>query len=177
MFHLRDSRLEANHTNSLQYRPLIVRRSSLSRTPRVNQPLVTSQAYNHPERQPIQQKRQFDAEPDHDESVDSAIESRSVSINTGDDGDLEVLSKLVSLPRIRCQQAPPFIQNEQRKSKKPVRSVHSSSTRRKVDRLFSTGSDFESASARTLTPENSNESGVYSQSGRDPEHDTNAAEK
>jgi hypothetical protein len=60
---------------------------------------------------------------------------------------------------------------------KPVRSLHSSSTRRKADRLFSTGSDIESPSARTLTPENSNESGVYSQLGREIENDTNTSSR
>jgi len=55
---------------------------------------------------------------------------------------------------------------------KSIQSVHSSSTRRRIDRLFSTGSDIESTSARTITPENSNESGVYSQqSGREIEID------
>ncbi len=52
--------------------------------------------------------------------------------------------------------------------------MHSSSTRRKIDRLFSNGSDLESTSVRTLTPENSNESGVYSQqSGRELENESN----
>jgi hypothetical protein len=89
----------------------------------------------------------LDAENDHDEGIDSAIESRSLSINTSDDG---------------------LVENDSKQSKKPVRSLHSSSTRRKIDRLFNNGADFESASTRTITPENSNESGVYSQqSGRE----------
>ena len=62
-------------------------------------------------------------------------------------------------------------------SNNPGRSVHSSSTRRRADRLFSNGSDLESVSARTLTPERSNESGVYSQSTRDTNYHTNGANK
>lgn len=62
-------------------------------------------------------------------------------------------------------------------SNNPTRSVHSSSTRRKADRLFSNGSDLESTSARTLTPERSNESGIYSQSTRDTDHNTNGANR
>lgn len=70
-----------------------------------------------------------------------------------------------------------FIQQNRPQAKKPARSVHSSSTRRKVSRLFNNGNDAESTSTRTLTPENSNESGVYSQSGRDTEHESNSATK
>ena len=43
--------------------------------------------------------------------------------------------------------------------------------------MFSNGSDLESGSARTITPENSNESGVYSQSGRDIDYESHDGEK
>ncbi|CAF0741521.1 unnamed protein product [Adineta steineri] len=143
-----------NHNNTVQFRPSAPRRPSLNRFPVAHSLLITSQVHNQQEQQQQQTppKRHFDSENDHDEGIGSAVESRSLSINTSDDG---------------------IIENDHKQSIKPVRSVHSSSTRRKVDRLFSTGSDLESASARTLTPENSNESGVYSQSGRDIENDTN----
>ncbi|CAF0889942.1 unnamed protein product [Rotaria sordida] len=149
---------ETNYNNTLQFRPSIPRRPSLSRFPIAHNLLTTSQVHSHQEpQQQIQSKRQFDSEIDHDEGIDSAIESRSLSINTLDD---------TSVP-----------ENDHKQSKKPVRSVHSSSTRRKIDRLFSNGSDIDPTSARTLTPENSNESGVYSQSGREIENDTNGSTK
>ncbi|CAF4713645.1 unnamed protein product, partial [Rotaria sp. Silwood1] len=148
---------ETNYNNTLQFRPSIPRRPSLSRFPIAHNLLATSQIRNYQEQQQqqVQSKRQFDSEIDHDEGIDSAIESRSLSINTLDDS---------SVP-----------ENDHKQSKKPVRSVHSSSTRRKIERLFSNGSDQESTSTRTLTPENSNESGVYSQLGREIENDTNGS--
>ncbi|CAF2855741.1 unnamed protein product, partial [Rotaria sp. Silwood2] len=146
---------ETNYNNTLQFRPSIPRRPSLSRFPIAHSLLVTSQVHNHQEQQQIQSKRQFDSEIDHDEGIDSAIESRSLSINTPDDN---------SIP-----------ENDHKQSKKPVRSVHSSSTRRKIERLFSNGSDLDSTSTRTLTPENSNESGVYSQLGREIDNDINGS--
>ncbi|CAF4151263.1 unnamed protein product [Rotaria sp. Silwood2] len=146
---------ETNYNNTLQFRPSIPRRPSLSRFPIAHNLLVTSQVHNHQEQQQIQSKRQFDSEIDHDEGIDSAIESRSLSINTPDDN---------SIP-----------ENDHKQSKKPVRSVHSSSTRRKIERLFSNGSDLDSTSTRTLTPENSNESGVYSQLGREIDNDINGS--
>ena len=53
-----------------------------------------------------------------------------------------------------------FFRNNHQQSNKPVRALHNSSTRHKITRLFSNGSDIESTSARTLTPEHSIESGV-----------------
>ncbi|CAF1618650.1 unnamed protein product, partial [Adineta ricciae] len=146
---------ENNHNNTLQFRSSAPRRPSLSRFPVAHSLLVTSQVHQQNE-QPIQTKRHFDAELDHDEGIESATGSRSLSINTLEGGGIE---------------------NDSQQSKKPVRSVHSSSTRRKAERLFSTGSEFETVSARTLTPENSNESGVYSQPGGETENDTNRSSR
>lgn len=122
--------------NTLQFRPTIPRRSSISRLPASHHPLVTSQIHNHHEQK--YSTRRFDSDGDHEGGIDSAIDSQSTN---------------------------------------PTRSVHSSSTRRKAERLFSNGSDFESTSARTLTPERSNESGVYSQSTRDTEHNINGVNR
>jgi hypothetical protein len=79
--------LENNHNNTLQFRPSIPRRPSLSRFPATHNLLVTSQVHDHQE-QPL--KRPIETEIDNDEGIDSAIESRSLSINTPDDGILEV---------------------------------------------------------------------------------------
>ncbi|CAF5075559.1 unnamed protein product, partial [Rotaria magnacalcarata] len=142
-----------NYNNILQFRPSIPRRSSVNRFPAMHNLLTTSQVHSHQEQEQIASKRQFDSENDNDEGIDSAIESRSLSINTLEDN---------SVP-----------ENDHKQTKKPIRSVHSSSTRRKIERLFSNGSDLDSPSIRTITPENSNESGVYSQSGREIENDIN----
>ncbi|CAF3644622.1 unnamed protein product [Adineta steineri] len=145
-----DSTTQGN--NPLQFRAVIPRRPSGGRMPASHNLLVTSQLHNHyDQKHPV---RQLDSDMDHDEGIDSATGSRSLSINTSDDGKRE---------------------NNHQQSKKPARSVHSSSTRRKVNRLFSTNSDLESPSTHTLTPETSNESGVYSPSGRDTEYDANSA--
>ena len=84
--------LENHHNNTLQFRPLIPRRSSLSRFPVVQHLPITSQTHTEQEhkQQPVQTKRHLDSENDHDEGIDSAIESRSLSINTSDDGGIEV---------------------------------------------------------------------------------------
>ncbi len=83
-----------------QFRPTIPRRPSLSRFPATHNLLVTAQVHHQqeppppppPQQQPTSQpKRQLDAEIDHDEGIDSAIESRSLSINTSDDGVPEVI--------------------------------------------------------------------------------------
>ena len=86
-----------NYKDTLQFRPSIPRRSSFSRFPLVNNFLVKSQTPNHQvqEKQPSQTKGRFDSEIDHDEGIDSAIESRSLSINTSDDGAAEVSSTKV----------------------------------------------------------------------------------
>ncbi|CAF0871745.1 unnamed protein product [Adineta ricciae] len=144
---------QTTHNNStLQFRPVIPHRLSGNRMPTSHNLLVASQVHNHYEQKYL--TRQLDSDLDHDEGIDSTIGSRSLSINTVDENQRE---------------------NVQSTPKKPVRSVHSSSTRRKVTRLFSTNSDVESPSTHTLTPETSNESGVYSQSGRDTDYDTNSA--
>ena len=119
--------------------------------------LVASQIHNHHE--PKTNSRY------PDEGIDSAIESRSLSINTVDDGIREVTIMPKQLFRLINIFYFYFLKN------KITRSVHSSSTRRKVNRLFSNGSEPESTSARTLTPDN-NESGVYS-----TDTDTNGAKK
>lgn len=84
--------LENHHNNALQFRPLIPRRSSLSRFPVVQHLPVTSLTHTEHEhkQQSIQTKRHLDSENDHDEGIDSAIESRSLSINTSEDGAIEV---------------------------------------------------------------------------------------
>jgi hypothetical protein len=93
-----DHYLENNHNNALQVRPSIPRRPSLTRLAAAQNLLVTSQVH-HQQEQPQQQqkqqksqpKRQFDSEIENDEGIDSAIESRSLSINTSDDGVPEVI--------------------------------------------------------------------------------------
>jgi hypothetical protein len=86
--------IENNHNNTLQFRPSIPRRPSLTRFPVTHNLVVTSQVHNHQEQpQQIQSKRHIDAEIDNDEGIDSAIESRSLSINTSDDGVAEVKKK------------------------------------------------------------------------------------
>lgn len=56
--------------------------------------LVSSQVQNSVEQEPqakqIQSKHQFEPEIDNDEGIDSAIESRSLSINTLDESVPEV---------------------------------------------------------------------------------------
>jgi hypothetical protein len=162
-----------NNNNTLQFRPAIARRSSVSRDPASHNLLVTSQIHNHHE-QKIS-TRHFDSDIDHDEGIDSAIESQSLSINTPKENIREVKEKKGFFLKKIYIPKKIFIQNPHQQSKKPVRSVHSSSTRRKINRLFNNDSDLESSVPRTITPENSNESGVYSQSGRDIEYDTNGA--
>ncbi|CAF3568864.1 unnamed protein product [Rotaria socialis] len=153
--HITSQKQETNYNNILQFRPSIPRRSSVNRFPAMHNLLTTSQVHSHQEQEQIASKRHFDSENDNDEGIDSAIESRSLSINTLEDN---------STP-----------ENDHKQTKKPIRSVHSSSTRRKIERLFSNGSDLDSPSARTITPENCNESGVYSQSGREIENDINSS--
>ncbi|CAF4271311.1 unnamed protein product [Rotaria socialis] len=139
--------------NSLpQFRPAIPHRPAIGRFPASHNILATSQIHNHNEQK--SSARRLDSNTDYDEDIDSAIESRYIPNNT-ENGSIH--------------------QTNGHQSKKPARSVHSSSTRRKVNRLFNNGSDLESTSARTLTPENSNESGVYSQSGRDTEYNSNSS--
>ncbi|CAF1150733.1 unnamed protein product [Rotaria sordida] len=146
-----DQQQENQHNNNLlQSRPAIPHR----RFPASHNILVTSQIHNHNEQK--LPARHFDSNTDHDEGTDSAIYSRSLSNNTTDESIYE---------------------NNGQQSKKPIRSVHSSSTRRKVNRLFSNGSDLQLTSVRTLTPENSNESGIYSQSGHDIEYNSNSSIK
>ncbi len=86
--------LENNHNNTVQFHPSVPRRLSLNRFPVAHNLLAISQVHNHHEQQQqqqqIQAKRYFDSEIDNDERIDSAIESRSLSINTSDDGVLEV---------------------------------------------------------------------------------------
>lgn len=134
---------------------------------------INSQTSAEPEAksQPSPGKQRIETESEQDEGIDSAIESRSLSINTSDEVCTDVQSSISS------NLFTFFFQNDPKTTKKPVRSVHSSSTRRKAERLFSTGSEFESSSARTITPENSNESGVYSQSGREIDTDSHDGEK
>ncbi|UJR15557.1 hypothetical protein I4U23_002496 [Adineta vaga] len=151
--HYETSINQSPHNNTtLPVRPVIPRRLSGGRMPTSHTLLVTSQMHNHYEQK--YPTRNFDSDIDHDEGIDSAIGSRSLSINTVDENSPE---------------------NNHSQSKKPVRSVHSSSTRRKVTRLFSTNSDLESPSVHTLTPATSNESGVYSPSVRETNHDNNSA--
>ncbi|CAF4820808.1 unnamed protein product [Rotaria sp. Silwood1] len=144
---------ENQHNNNLlQFRPAIPHRPAIGRFPASHNILVTSQIHNHNDQK--LPARHFDSNTDHDEGIDSAIDSRSLSNKTTHES---------------------IHQNNGQQSKKPIRSVHSSSTRRKVNRLFNNGTDIESTSARTLTPENSNESGIYSQSGRDTEYNSNSS--
>ncbi|CAF2687738.1 unnamed protein product [Rotaria sp. Silwood2] len=147
---------ENQHNNNLlQFRPAIPHRPTIGRFPASHNILVTSQIHNHNEQK--LPARHFDSNTDHDEGiVDSAIDSSSLSNN--------IINERI-------------FENNGQQTKKPIRSVHSSSTRRKVNRLFNNGSDLESTSARILTPENSNESGVYSQSGRDTEYNSNSSTK
>lgn len=87
--------LENNHNNAVQIRPSIPRRPSLTRFTTGQNLLITSQVHHQQEQQPKNQtKRQFDSEIENDEGIDSAVESRSLSINTSDDGLAEVNSKL-----------------------------------------------------------------------------------
>lgn len=52
--------------------------------------------------------------------------------------------------------------------------MHSSSTRKKVDRIFNNGHEGESLlSSRTLTPEHNNDSGIHSQSEKHTDTETN----
>lgn len=57
-----------------------------------NYQLITSQVPYQHQQEINQSKRQLDLENEHDESIDSAIESRSLSINTSDDGLIEVIA-------------------------------------------------------------------------------------
>lgn len=75
-----------------QFRPTIPRRPSLNRVLATNHLLITSQVHHHSHQETTQSKaRPVDTENDHDEGIDSAIESRSLSINTSDDGLVEVI--------------------------------------------------------------------------------------
>lgn len=143
---VKDSILNNQHQDSRHNNVLIPRRSSIQQTSKTTDLVLVNNQSSETDKNPS--KRQLD-----NDSIDSAIESRSLSINTSEDSVFE---------------------NDSKQTKKSIRSVHSSSTRRKIDRLFSTGSDIEPTSARTITPENSNESGVYSQqSGREIDIDLN----
>ncbi|CAF0803502.1 unnamed protein product, partial [Didymodactylos carnosus] len=140
--------------NTLQFRPVIPRRNSgttVSRLPSNpwSTPNINTQPYNtnnHNHTDLLNKRTHYDLDLENDDGIDTALESRS--INTLDERLLPV-------------------QDYNNPLKKPVHSVHNSSTRRKADKIFS--SEYESLSTRTLTPENSNESGVYSQysSGRE----------
>ncbi|CAF0770441.1 unnamed protein product [Didymodactylos carnosus] len=151
----KDTTIITPQENTLQFRPVIPRRNSSTSSSRLHSNLLTTistntqpfNTNNHNHTDLINKRTHYDLDLDNDEGTDSAIESRSLSINTSDEG----LSQE---------------QDSNNPLKKPIRSLHSSSTRRKADKIFS---DFESISTRTLTPENSNESGVYSQysSGRE----------
>jgi hypothetical protein len=96
LFPISDNCLENNHHNILQFRPTIPRRPSLSRFPVTNNLLITSQVphqqgqQQQQQQQKSQSKRHLDSEVDKDEGIDSAIESRSLSINTSDDSIPEV---------------------------------------------------------------------------------------
>jgi hypothetical protein len=74
--------------NTLQFRPAIPRRSSPVRVPASHNLLVTSQIHNHHEQKFSTQH--FDSDIDHDEGIDSAIESHSLSINKSVGGVREV---------------------------------------------------------------------------------------
>lgn len=67
--------------------------------------------------------------------------------------------------------------NKSESQSKSNRAVHSSSTRRKVDRLFSNGSEPEVLSARTLTPERNNENRITTQTGRETDPERNVTNK
>jgi hypothetical protein len=84
------SLISAIENNTLQIRPAIPRRSSVGRIAASHQPLITSQIHNHHEQK--YSSRHLDSDIDHDESVDSAIESHSLSNNnTSDDNLREVI--------------------------------------------------------------------------------------
>ena len=80
--------IENNQNNTLQFRPAIPRRPSIGRFPASHNLLVTSQIHNHHEQKTP--TRHFDSSTDHDEGIGSAIESRSLSINTSDEALREV---------------------------------------------------------------------------------------
>ncbi len=85
--------IENNYSNStLQFRPIIPRRPSIGRLPASHNLLVTSQIHNHYEQK--LPARHFDSDIDHDEGIDSATGSRSLSINTVDEGKREVKSNI-----------------------------------------------------------------------------------
>ena len=144
-------------TNPLQFRPAIPRRPSPARLPASHNLLITSHIHNYQEQKPPPLPLELDLDDNNETHVDA---------NPLNHSDVRRNER-----KIRT-----FVSSPQSHSKS-IRAVHSSSTRRKVDRLFSNGSDPEVSTARTLTSERNNENRTHTQARRETDPESTVTNK